>query len=247
MRVHICGEDMKWYFIVLIVVVAVAILLLVGLYAFGRYCRYYYFHTYRPNLLLERRDDWAKEITEENMNKTIFFGDSITEMCNLGRFYPTIKAFNRGIGGDSTYHLIERLSDIYAMKPKLIVILVGVNDFMNDKRNTDDVVMDYDKMLSEIKKNLPNTMVICQSCYPGSDGKKFKLDKWQGSILLLNEKVLEMTKKYGYVYANVYPKLLNEKTNKLDPEYTLDGCHMNDNGYKVISEYLTPIIEDALL
>jgi len=61
--------------------------------------------------------------------ETVFFGDSITEMCNLEEFYPNLNLYNRGISGDTTQDMLDRLeSNVLEIEPSRIVFLGGTND-----------------------------------------------------------------------------------------------------------------------
>ena len=85
-----------------------------------------------------------------------FIGDSLTDGYDVERYYPEYKVENRGIGGDTTYGLLARLDvSVYQLKPKVIVMLIGANNF-------DTMLDDYEQIIIGIKENLPETkLVIC--------------------------------------------------------------------------------------
>jgi lysophospholipase L1-like esterase len=58
----------------------------------------------------------------------VMLGDSITEGGNWAELLPGIKVINRGIAGDTSSGVLARLSEVIARKPKLVFIMVGVND-----------------------------------------------------------------------------------------------------------------------
>ena len=68
-------------------------------------------------------------------NQTVLLGDSITDFFNYYElFYDFCKSsgqavYNRGISGDTTDRLLERLYDnVLSIEPKNIVLLIGTND-----------------------------------------------------------------------------------------------------------------------
>ena len=68
-------------------------------------------------------------------NQTVLLGDSITDFFNWYElFYDFSKnsgqaVYNRGISGDTTDRLLERLQEnVLNIKPKNIVLLIGTND-----------------------------------------------------------------------------------------------------------------------
>lgn len=52
--------------------------------------------------------------------------------------------------------------------------------------------------------------------------------------------------KYGYVYADLFNPLLDPTTNELKQEYSVDGGHLTNGGYTVITDVLKPIISNFL-
>jgi lysophospholipase L1-like esterase len=80
---------------------------------------------------------------------------------------PTI--YNRGISGNKVYQLAERWDkDCIALKPDVLSILIGVNDFWhtlngNYKGTLEKYQTDYVALLEQTKKELPAvTLVICE-------------------------------------------------------------------------------------
>ncbi|WP_161883674.1 SGNH/GDSL hydrolase family protein [Deinococcus alpinitundrae] len=66
-----------------------------------------------------------------------FFGDSITEGLMSASFVDVLagrlgrdgyRFMNAGVGGDTTYNLLERLDPVTESHPDVVVILVGTND-----------------------------------------------------------------------------------------------------------------------
>ena len=201
-------------------------------------------HSSEPDYRTEKQIKYAKELETAKKGEVVFFGDSITDHCDLNKYYPEFTTYNRGISGDTTHHLLERMNNVYELEPSVVVLLIGVNDFMNESRPLEDVEADYEKIVIGLKDNLPNAKIILESVYPGYDGG-FKLDKWQDNIRKLNETIKGYCEKYDCIYADIYPFLLDKETNKLDQRYTYDGCHPSDEGYEVISRELTPYIREA--
>jgi len=62
-----------------------------------------------------------------------------------------------------------------------------------------------------------------------------------------NIKIQEYANKYGYVYADLYNALLDPNTNALKNSYSLDGGHLTNEGYQVVTSVLSPIINELLL
>ena len=62
---------------------------------------------------------------------TVFIGDSITDMWALDAFFRSTSGLlvNRGIGGDRSPYVRRRFeADVLQLRPRLAVILIGVNN-----------------------------------------------------------------------------------------------------------------------
>ena len=135
------------------------------------------------NVWESRRAGFAKT-KKENMGAVVFLGDSITHAWDLSTGFPTLKTANRGIAGDTTRGMLYRLQeDVINLKPRLIVILGGVNDLsMDNNGGTPEVVAaNVRSMLQAIKQKLPHTPVIVNEIlpcrYPGVAATNGLVDK----------------------------------------------------------------------
>lgn len=80
-----------------------------------------------------------------------------------------LKIFNRGISGNKVFQLAERWqSDCLDLKPNMLSILIGVNDFWHKKNGNYDGTLekyetDYQALLKRTKESLPNVkLVLCE-------------------------------------------------------------------------------------
>ena len=184
----------------------------------------------------------------EKKGGVVFVGDSITDFCNLDAYYPKFNAVNRGISGDTIEGIRGRLDEsVFGLSPSLVVILGGANNFAEGYDDVETHIIEtYKDILSQIKARLPKTQIIVQSIYPVSDVSFHNRYKYgHGHIESINQKLKELVESMGYKFADVY-SVLNSGDEEFNSKYTDDGLHPNKNGYKVISDYLTPIIETIL-
>ncbi|MDR2627085.1 MAG: SGNH/GDSL hydrolase family protein [Dysgonamonadaceae bacterium] len=80
-----------------------------------------------------------------------------------------LQVYNRGISGNKVYQLQERWEkDCIALKPDVLSILIGVNDFWHTKTHgytgtVETYADDYRKLLSETKNRFPDIhLLICE-------------------------------------------------------------------------------------
>lgn len=172
----------------------------------------------------------------------VFLGDSITQFCDLERFYPGLPAVNRGISGDTTAGMLERTdADVCALAPAVAVVHGGVNDIF---LGTDDdtVVENLLAIVDRIRQTLPDTQVIVQSLYPVSG---YGAEAVNGYVRAVNERLRDRADQAGYAYADVYAALAAED-GQLTPGYADDGLHPNDDGYAAVQPVLAQAIRQAV-
>ena len=212
---------------------------------------YYYFGIYLPNEeekaeheRLVREYYEAKIALYEQENErysdyevdVAFIGDSLTDGYDLEKYYPQYITANRGIGGDTTFGLEERLAvSVYDLKPKVVVMLIGGN-------NLDTMFENYEDILVGLGENLPNTKIVLVSLTAmGKDwARKNNLAAFN------NVKIKALAEKYGYSYVDLFTPLLDVDTNEIRSEYTNDGAHQTDLGYEVFTSEITTVIEKIL-
>lgn len=166
----------------------------------------------------------------------VFLGDSLTDGYDLNAYYPQYTVLNRGIGGDTTFGLEERMQvSLYDTKPKVAVMLIGANNFKTMFDN-------YERILQGIKENVPNTEVIILSLtsMSGEWGKNNQLAAYN------NVKIKMLAEKYSFSFVDLYSALLNLETGEIYDEYTTDGGHLTPKGYTVLTAQITPAIENSL-
>lgn len=165
-----------------------------------------------------------------------FLGDSLTDGCDLSVYYPQYKTANRGIGGETTIGLEERMQvSAYDLKPKVVVMLIGGNNLYTMFEN-------YEQILKGLQTNLPDTKVILVSLT--SMGRDWAHKNTQAAYN--NVKIRLLAEQYGFAYVDVFSPLLDMQTNEIRAEYTTDGAHLTHLGYEVLRDAITPAIDAAL-
>ena len=194
------------------------------------------------------RNEKFKKFEAENLAlgvdgaEVIFLGDSLTDGCDIARYYPEFRALNRGIGGDRTYDVLARMKvSVYDANPKVVVLLIGGNNVLagNDLKQT---AAEYEEILQGIQTNLPDTKVVVLSLT--SMGGKCAVKNPEAA--LLNYKIKDLAGEYGYAFVDVFTPLFDPEAMAIRAEYTADGAHLTDAGYKVLSAAVISAIRAAL-
>lgn len=158
----------------------------------------------------------------------VFIGDSHTE-C-----FPVTEIFgehvkNRGIGGNQTEHILNRLSEIISYRPRKIFIEVGVNDMVIGN-NRQIAIDNYKKIIATIKTVTPATILYVQSIFPVTQTYSIH----NQDIVTLNKQLAQYCKEQGVQFIDIYPRMVSD--GRLDSTMTIDGLHLNGKGYKVWEE-----------
>lgn len=164
-------------------------------------------------------------------SEVVLLGDSITNCANWDELFPNKRVKNRGISGDITLGVLDRMDEIVKRKPKKIFILIGVNDIsLGIEKNI--ILANYQRIILKIKKDSPKTTVYIQSILPTNDEfDTFK--KHQGKMDIIKEVNLsleKLAKENNVIFLNLFPEFLDEK-GKLSKQFTNDGLHLLGEGY----------------
>lgn len=181
-------------------------------------------------------------------NQTVLLGDSITDFFNWYELFYDFSArtgqavYNRGISGDTTDRLLERLHEnVLNISPKNIVLLIGTND-IGRGLPLEMSVHNVECILNEIKKACPDANVIFQAVYPINKPMRFKTEKRSNEkIDLMNKEFIKLSEKYNCRWLDITDKLKDE-TGNLKKEFTYDGLHINVKAYKIIAESVIELL-----
>ncbi len=190
---------------------------------------------------------FALENSNFSQGQIVFIGDSITDGYRLSDFYADLPlaVYNRGIGGDVTSGVYNRLkTSLYDLAPKKIVLLIGIND-INSGRTNDEIIANYTSILEEIKKNLPAADVTCLSVLPMHDKVAawgIDLEKATAQIKDLNGKIKTLAEGKGYRYIDLF-SLVSDGNDRLVEGYTYDGLHLNADGYAIWTAAVKPYLQ----
>ena len=187
---------------------------------------------------------YSKYDSSNNMKNIVFFGDSITEQYKLDKFFHEPYIINKGVGGDKTEDLLERIEkDAYQYNPSDVIILVGINDILHDI-NDDDILLNIETIVNDIKLNRPAANIFVESIYPINEklineNKEHKV--YNKNIKSINKEIKQMCLQNGVTYINVFDSLTDEEGN-LKKLYTKEGLHLTNLGYlrvtSVLQEYI---------
>jgi len=164
-------------------------------------------------------------------DEIIFLGNSITDGCNWSELLDEPRAKNRGISGDRTEGILDRLDEVLESKPLKVFLMIGIND-LGAGKSVSFVRKNIIKIVDRIRKESPSTEIYFQSILPvNPDLGMFKTHTDKSKEVIRINKHLKKycaANKMNYVDLHSSFKLKNDY---LNPEYSNDGLHLLGPGY----------------
>ncbi|MGN0562596.1 MAG: SGNH/GDSL hydrolase family protein [Candidatus Fimenecus sp.] len=173
----------------------------------------------------------------------VLLGDSITEMFDVHLLdgCSDLEIYNRGIGGDTTNRLLQRLEkNVLRLQPSRLILLIGTNDF---GRGADGeyVFENIKTIVSTIEKAVPNIQITLQCVYP-VNGNQYPLEPGRNEkIDTLNSQIKAFAQQNGYGIIDITDALKNEN-GALDAQYSDDGVHPNAKGFEIVANAIKAVI-----
>jgi lysophospholipase L1-like esterase len=187
--------------------------------------------TVRPGSFAQKTTQFSSYV--DSKRDIIFLGNSITAGVDWHELLGNRYARNRGISGDITFGVLERLHEVTAGKPAKVFILIGINDI---QRNIPDsvIVNNYRRMIRFIRQQSPKTKIYFQTLMPvNNEFTQFKNHYNKDEhIQWVNNQIRLFAETENVTVVDLHPHFLNAE-GKLDKRYTMDGLHLNAEGYKV--------------
>ena len=162
-------------------------------------------------------------------NEIIMLGNSLTHNFEWSEYFNNVNIKNRGINGDITKGILNRLDEITESKPKKIFIEIGINDLLQGYF-VNTIFKNYCKIVQTIRERSPKTRIYVQNILPTNltlfDNPVID------SICVLNNKLKDYSALNNLKYIDLYTKfMINER---LNPKYDCgDNLHLNGAGYLV--------------
>jgi len=181
-------------------------------------------------------------------NRVVYMGDSITDfwIYSDSTFFATHPYVDRGISGQTTGQMLVRFrEDVINLKPKVVVILAGINDIAenNGPSKLEDVMGNLASM-AELAK-AANIKVVLSSVLPANAFPWRPAIKPAEKVKALNAMIKAYAEKNHFVYLDYYTPMVNDKGG-LSPNLAKDGVHPTLEGYKMMEPMAVKAIEAAI-
>lgn len=197
---------------------------------------------------LERILSVAKNNRNVQSNGVVFFGDSITEMYNIEKYFDKIPIkYNCGIGGATSTELLWIIDEaVLKYKPKVVVLMIGTNDLgVAEMLSPKKIANNVKSIIDMIRGNSPKTHIILISTLPCIEEMRDYHHvlgiRCNDLAKMIYQEYQEQILDSKTIFVNAYSSFVDEKNQTLR-HYYRDGLHINEKGYKLLTEILEPIL-----
>jgi acyl-CoA thioesterase-1 len=188
-------------------------------------------------------------------NRVVFMGDSITEGWGMkaappapdrGNFFPGKSYINRGISGQTTPQMLVRFrQDVIDLKPKVVVILAGINDIAgNTGPETQEQIAGYLTSMAELARANHIRVVLC-SVLPAIDFPWHRGLEPAPRVHGLNAWIKDYAAENKFVYVDYYSSMA-APDGGMKPDLASDGVHPVKAGYDIMAPLAEAGIQQAL-
>ena len=182
-------------------------------------------------------------------NKNVFAGCSMVEFGHWQELLEDETIINRGILGDNSFGLLDRIDDIIKLQPANLYIIIGINDIASNVPGN-ITLNNICNFVNQIIESSPSTKIFVHSILPTSpihSEQKAELANHYHK----NEQVIELNKllksksdflKFSFV--DLYSSFIDASGN-LNSEFAdTDGLHLNTKGYLLWARILRGMSDD---
>ena len=146
---------------------------------------------------------------------------------------------NLGIAGISTKQYQEYILDENKIKyiANKTIIMTGTNDIVDKSLNFEAILNNINKLIESLLRINKDTKIY----FIEIPSIAFRMDRNKEEIFKLNEYLKNnLEKRVKYIEVNKY---MTDDFKNLKLEFTYDGLHFNEEGYKILEKILKKEIE----
>jgi lysophospholipase L1-like esterase len=176
----------------------------------------------------------------------LLLGDSITEGWNNTAIwkekFPKLQVANFGVGGDTTANLLWRLQngELGILKPRLIVVMIGINNLGRNKDKPAEVVTGIQAIVSMLHARNPAAKILLMGLLPADQQPKTRLRK---QIADVNKRLAKNLHDGHSILVEDYSSVMLEPDGTISPEIMADFLHPTPAGYKRLADAMYPRME----
>lgn len=202
-----------------------------------------------PSLVIAYHSEWTKKHYIEKIAEfkakplqfgdIVFIGNSITEQGgNWGQRFNNPKVKNRGIAGDVTAGILNRLGEIYYYKPKKVFLKIGINDLFHNELTPDYVANNIKLIVDKIHLESPETKIYVQTILPTANNNPSK------ERIAATNTILKAMPPADYLKIIDLHSRFADQNDLMIGSYTNDGLHLTELGYVAWQYYIIEFVNN---
>ena len=186
--------------------------------------------------------------------QVVFAGSSLMEMFPIRKLQQEQgddrMIYNRGVGGFLSGELLAVIDVcVTQLLPAKVFINIETNDLSWSSIPICELMDRYDQILTAIEDAVPGVRIYLMAYYPVNEAAaspemrdclKIRTNE---KISAANEEVKKLAAKHGQRYIDVNDKLRDEQ-GRLRAEYTIEGMHINEAGYRAIYDDIMAYVRE---
>lgn len=173
-----------------------------------------------------------------------FFGDSRVIGGDFVGEFKDKSVINLGVGGDKVNDLINRYGLIKTVTPKRVFLAIGGNNALSSEYNKDKFVKEYNTLLNLFKIDgydvIVHNVVGLTTFNSSADDKEVK--EKNSKISEINEIIKLKAEEYKFTFLDIASVMNKTNSNEMKDEYSADGVHFNETGFKVWFNYIRDLV-----
>lgn len=158
------------------------------------------------------------------MPEIVMLGDSLTEWGNWHELVPGFRVVNRGIAGDTSSGVLDRLQEVIDRRPEMVFVMVGTND-IGLQVPPENVLRNLREIVTRLRA--ASIVPVAQSIlfrggWPQADN---------AAIAAVNAALADFCAAQGVRFLDLNAAMA--PNGRLSDEMTYDGLHLTAAAYRV--------------
>ena len=174
-------------------------------------------------------------------------------VTRLHKTYPKLSLIKKGVGGDTTKKVLDRIyPDCIDLKPDLVIVGVGVNDSRRRKSlgNVTEISeknfhRNLKQIISIINKKSKAKIILSGMVPVDERAGSYKPDKThhRKDQIQFEKIIKKISKKHKLLYLNFFDEWLSYGEDTITALLD-DGLHPTSEGHEQMAEYAYPILQN---
>lgn len=177
--------------------------------------------------------------------RVVFLGDSITQGWDKALWkthFEPVGAVNFGIGDDGVQQVQWRVEhgELDPLRPKLIVLMIGINNFWGKKGTNEEIVKGATKLVRTIREKQPQSSILLLGILPAIENPK---DGTRSRIKTINSGYARLADSKSVRFLDIGSAFL-EPDGRIAKEVMGDYLHPTATGYQRYIKAFLPTFDE---